>query len=735
MTLESATGDLGQTFYLLHPPGLSMRDADGVPETVNKANPATAFALGAVLEVTGNTIAGEVWAAANLALGVLNASKRYGHAVAASGGGSPTVSIIRHPRAVIPTYRGPVITAKPGVSTPFLTPPPVDRLGLYGPPITVTKPAGEPWGNQFPCYYWEDGVGGSGYTIFTGVAAGNLRARYVGVTFSGGAAATSGTYRVPQGADYQLSQGQNHRVPESALSLAIPITYGAPTLSSSLYVNTARTAVVGASTSAAGPSSMGYLASYDTSVSPTAYTYFPGENLGWPTSAEAYVAWGQHCAGFIQCYPQPWIDQNGLGGAASSLPSEWSCVLSRHDSAITRFSRTALMAPRIICSDRPAVDLALNIDLPSPWSLLRVVFAAGLDVGAADIRLIAMPCRRTDPATAPLTGMTRNAVARPADVQGNHALSLQGRYAVSGGGSTFLYGASESTVVDTYLSGHADMPHVGQRFLMEDSLTNALTTENRARIGEVPSNIRVYWIDSGLGTVQWRWARWDYSTGAAAAVTAYANALGGGAGPYYADITPPPLTTGAVEKLFIQVTNDPVGDQSWWIETHDGEGYGCYPYDVPQAQLADDADSSWVGHCGWRWPQPVITAPTWGAASVASYNSGTSVLTIAVNSTATRAVDAHVGAIVNQVSTRSVRALSASYHRMLLLSVGTVSFSPWLENWDGSSWTFNGTQAKIANPTASAMTLELDVQYCAYAPSSYGRLIFGRVDKATVTLP
>lgn len=763
MTLETATGYQSQTFLLLHPPGLSIRDADNVPEVVTKANPSAAFAVGAVVEVTANTAAGEQWGAY---LGNDYGYVRYGHVTIASASGTTTMTIVRHPRIVLPCYRksfendalGDYSNRPPSYApdaTDMLATP-VYRLQaqrfLKGQIATVEKPSGESWIRENSLIFRYDNGSGEAYTSSLATANAATKAMLAGVSLGTyGVGVTTAQVFDSLEFDPTLTSSVRYASQEDVQQLAIPVAI-TPGLGQELFADPARTQVLAAVTpTAAAPIGMGFLVGFDKSVTPARY-YVSPYSASHASLDAIYLAWRSSVHCFVQCLPAPWPDLSFVGAGSNDVAgTRWPRLLCRFTSSSTFLEQTSLHAPRLICSTNSTeaqfpCDLALDVDLPSPWSALRVVWSPGPNTTVRNqAQLFPSTTRRTDPAVTPVTGMLRNAVPRlPPLAHG--ALELADQVRDRGTAGSFDgYGAQITIMRDLYLSGHPDVPHVCAGYQPSNSF--ALPGQGqRVRIGEIPT---FTWYWSAPAAVEWAWGHWDYSAGAVAYVTGWnaASSLGGSL--YSATIAPPALALGSVYRLQLWIrvggatpvaaTSDDATSSihSWWDEVRDGTGYGVYPYDVLPAPLPDDADGAWVGHAGWHWPQPTITAPTWGAAISPSFTAATNTLTMPTNPTATRAADAAVGAVSSVGPNYQALRCSHGPTASSLLFVDSASSYSW---WRDSSWSitqrFGASRTfRVPQPDASPVSANLDVLYAAQADSSYGRLYWPRVDRVTITWP
>jgi hypothetical protein len=197
------------------------------------------------------------------------------------------------------------------------------------------------------------------------------------------------------------------------------------------------------------------------------------------------------------------------------------------------------------------------------------------------------------------------------------------------------------------------------------------------------------------------------------------------------------IRVGGATILNGAVDNNSISTFSWWDEVRDGNGYGVYPYDVLPATLPSDADSTWVGHAGWMWPEPAITAPTWGAAISPTWTAATNTLVMPTNPVATRAADIAVGAVTSVgPNYQAIRGSYAGIPSSLIAIASAVTFS-W---WRDSSWCitqrFNASQTfRIPQPDASPVTADLDIFYAAQADSSYGRMYWTKVDRVQISWP
>jgi hypothetical protein len=741
MTVETATGMTAQTFTLVHPPGFSIRDSDNTPEVVTKNNAATAFALGDIVQVVANTSAGEAWAAKT---GADNASKRYGHVTIASGGGTPTMTIVRHPRVVIPSYSGRMLSyAATTASNLVLETPTQDKSVIAGPAIEVTKPAGEFWSSGSVVYAYLSGAS----TLYTSNSATAnaadvawIAGGIVGVSY--GLGVTTAVIKESLGMDAELLTRSGRLPINDTSELAIPSAVTLQ-LGAQLYVGPLRDQVLATTFGAASPILIGTLASFDKTTTPATYTYWPGNNVGVINHSVEYQQCRTqgHC--FAQVTPVIFPDLSATASVNAIPLSDWICLLGSFSSPTTKLQRDCVMTQRIITGAPPAIDMALDVDLPSPWTTLRIIWSCSLLFGSTNpltFNMLPLTSRRTTAAAAPITGMQRAPGFR-APYFNSQTFIPRGQARSSGAG----YGASEAQAIDHFLSGHRNVPHVFWGYKPDASGFGGSGVNDRVRIGEIPT-IRWYW-DATVG-IEWAWGRYDYATSSVVYLTAWTAATPAGGTIYYADVGLPPLTDGDVHRLQVfmreggvtisvaATDNTAAGTSTWWSIVYDGIGYGCYPYDISQMRLADDAGSSWVGHAGWCWPEPTITEPTWGATIAPTWTPATDTLVMPVlNPVASRAADTHVGPL----GANGVQTLRANYGptlSALAFQASAVNYSFWRDNGGAISQKFNnGATFRIGAPAPTPVSIDLEVLYVVQADSSYGKMYWIKTDRVPLAWP
>lgn len=720
MSIETVTGDRSQTFLLIHPPGLSIRDSDGVVESVRKQNQSTAVVKDAVLFVAENLIDGERWAP----YAGLHSSLRYGHAVADSPSGTPTVSIIRHPRHVVPVYSG--VTYRYETNTAQLLNQKVtSRSFVIGMPEEVQKPSAESWGALNSVYYWEH-QGQSGYTTSPLITARDY-VRFAGVS--------ADTYGVGVTTAYVCENLINDTetsffrvVGSEAIELDIPIVAGSYQMGSNLMANLTRTAIGSISTTTDYPLHVGILAGVDKTVTPTKYFYHPTINLGTAPLDALYMQHGQRRVGFIQCTPTPWPNQNGKivnPGWENYLPqTEWFCIQTRFTAHVGQIS---LMAPRIVCTiGIPVIDLAMDVDLSSPWILLRIIYTPCTNDVPSVVSLYPSTCRRTDPDEEPHTGMARNAVRRPPWTVGQVNTRATGRSAGS-----YLSGPNLFTTDAHYVRGHNTVPYSWNGYKVANP-TNLI-----CRIAEMPSSIRIVWSVTGM---EWAWARTNFN-GTPEQITPYVSALAGFGGTY-ADLTPPPLPDSAACRLYLLTKRDgsaipptqdsnPIGYYVYWNETNDGEGYGCYPYDIGECELPSDSECTWAGHCGWHWPiDPVLPAITWPTPPAFTRNNGNEFMTLSAQTAPTATPTQDIGSPslsqANNVLIAAVAEESLAALRFVSGTQHTWSMHPPFQVSPGLSF-------KLGKPSAGNETVKFRLTQTAHSGGSTGNVRWYRTFEVPIT--
>ena len=607
MSIETRTAGI-YTEYVVWPPGFSQFATDLGTEVVTKANPATAFAAGQVVVAGAVTSAGETWRAE--AGGEINAPEyRHGRVVSASASGVPTMTIVRFQRSLLDTSTSSKLVNGSGNDAAGTVDPLGRVAGTWGDHQQVLKPSAETWTTQGAIYAYLSGT----TTLYTNVLATAAAAAVCWVAgangMSVGAGSTEGWIVQPRlGEPGRVTYPSDDGLGEELVSFAFPFP---PSLFGSIQSDASRSTYA-TSFSATTPTVLGTVVGVDKTTSPPTYRVLrDGYTRG--------------------------MDQQGIDtifarvGKALAIANTAGANVTLEQVNTGFGTAVRVLAPNILPGLRSTggsaalsalpVDLALDVDLPAPIGNARIVWLA---CKGSPLMTPILVQRTTS--SAPAASMAATGTSRPKAL-----------------GSPNDNGSQQQA---TYLRGwnHAY------------PLARAMDIGGGpVRVYQLPS---LYCYNGSSGdTVDWRWVRFDHSTGAWTNLSAYAAATWTGTRWEASAGTPPGFTADQSARISMQfringtayvlgVGVTPVSLFSSEKSASVNALLAHYPYDVQTWHGPSHADCRWTGHYGWHFTEQLtLPAITWGTCTIA-YTAGKLVVNVGVQPSV--AATARVSNIENQ---------------------------------------------------------------------------------------
>lgn len=584
MTIVSRTYVSGAdtiTEYSINPPGFSQLQADCTVETVNKANPSDAFAIGGSVRVSQNTSAGELWITDTVRS---DGRYRHGIVIAVSASGAATAQILRCQRTAIPVTCPSKITSHDlpkflatGYGIGFSNPNGYSA-GDIGAPILIAKPSGETWATGSRIYFSIL----SGVTTYTNSSATASSGDYYGAygycSITGASADTSCFVIVPSSAATFSSTPPGAKSDLFSVQTAVAFS-----INGTVYCNDDRSAF-GTSPNSTTSIQLGVVVAIDNTTSPKTY----------------YLQTGAINKA---------LDFNGVYAAfvgGSIFPHvatiETYEIFRR---VIAKNTIVTIVAPylygQVARTDnnnydfmlRPG-DIALDIDIPAPIGNCRIVWtSAATGFGVFNNPMVATLTRRTT-ASAPESGMAAAPGPRPP-----HCTAT----------TQVAYGGSVKIV---YFPAPG-MPHL---YACNDASSGAAI-----RGMGLPDMITVDGTTGAGAGCQWRWERYNHGTAAWDALTAYA-AMNFISGAFWSVSVGLPAGVNRYDlgtfRAGISFASGS-GTVLFQYTTALANTIEVYPWDVPTLSIPSmpvHADCRWVGHKGWQFTS-VMSLPTvtWGTPS------------------------------------------------------------------------------------------------------------------------
>jgi hypothetical protein len=604
MTIETYVDAVGDTYYLVHPAGMSYYDQ--TPETVNKENTSVGFLAGDLAVVTANTIAGEVWGLFSSFPLSGNLGRRQGVVTANSAAGVATISIKRTPRRVVSTAMGgsayndgiphPRSNANGGDSINAGDPVQYNNWnwasGLYLASLaSVTKPSSEIWSLSSAIYGYISG-GVTSYTNNAATASANL------VYWSQGACCLKAGVGVLSAYVHQAtfldpiintffcgantSSAQTIVATQTGTPVAIAVS-----VYSYMYVSQDRLSVSGAA-SATCNIILGLCVAIDKTVTPSTYKYIDIYGMYEGGTADAINAGiGSNDLCLVNA-----VTGSAIRGAGGGATTGYLTIASvRNSSGVNSFLAAPVFASR---GDPVLPDMAYEPILPVPFDNLRIIWSYSPGTFYLGVSgLYPAISARTLPSVAPYSGMIISGRDKP---QRGSTLSIAKASNINDSGCRYpLIAQSRST------------PYVWEGpdgLVFDSSFSSGLNRGQSLRGAMFPSGILYYSGSSTATNFQWRWEIFDFTTSAWVGVTSYVAAIGSG-GAWQAVITPPVsgITLAYVYTMRIGISL--TGSSGIYFSVYFANKFsylGAWPYDVVKAYTDTDAGGAWSGNAGWIWP-------------------------------------------------------------------------------------------------------------------------------------
>jgi hypothetical protein len=740
VTIETYVDALGDTYYLVHPAGISYYDQTA--EVVTKANSSVAYLAGSLAICRINTATGELWqpsASPSAEIGL-----RQGVVTADSLAGVATVSIKRVPRRAITS----VMSSRDGGGTggdstnsgrlaTFDNQSVAGKLPLVR-MVTVSKPSAETWASTIPIY----GYLLAGATLYTSSfsAATTQQTSWVagGCCLSAGPGTTVGYIHQSIFSDSILGIGSSSYLAKDPGSKSISATISgtAPTFFARIFTSQDRLSVSNTA-SATCNILLGTCVGIDKSVTPNAWSYVVDDNMALCTSVEAVnAALGGFDTFLIQQYTASAI-RSGSGGATSGFT-----ILATKMEVDGK--RTILAAPRLTTpSDATFMDLAYEPILPSPFDNLRIIWSYSPAVAANfPGGLYPAIAKRTNASPTPYVGMTSPGRLKPQRYTTLSTFRSDAPYIGIGSSCSFpLIPESRSTPYIWKEMDSAPYPfNINFPWSQGQSIRGAMFPSGVAENSTYP-----------LSNFEWRWEIYDFASASWVAATSYVAGTGAGAN-WSANVTPP--TSGIIgdevylARLSLQLTFvSTVGFNCTFKQ--DFTTLGAWPFDIVKAYTDTDAGGAWCGNPGWIWPsEPAGPSVAWSNEPVFSLvgnllSLSSAVPVAAVAGSAKFAASANALNFANPALAISYDDGDSAQSPAFYIGGTTVggfayakgSHNPRAEKVK-SSWSWGDPLSMNIYPSSSGnKRITVRLYYSANVTSAYGTYAVPRVITQTFTLP
>jgi hypothetical protein len=737
VTIETYVDALGDTYYLVHPAGISYYDQTA--EVVTKANSSVAYLAGSLAICRINTSTGELWQPSANPLAEIGL--RQGVVTADSLAGVATVSIKRVPRRTIAS----AMSSRDGGGTggdstnsgrlatfdnqSFASKLPLVRM------VTVSKPSAETWASTIPIY----GYLLAGITLYTSSfsTATTQQTSWVagGCCLSAGPGTTVGYIHQSIFSDSILGIGSSSYLAKDPGSKSISATISgtAPTFFARIFTSQDRLSVSNTA-SATCNILLGICVGIDKSVTPNAWSYVVDDNIALCTSVEAVnAALGGFDTFLIQQYTESAI-RSGSGGATSGF----TILATKMEVDGTK---TILAAPRLTTpSDATFMDLAYEPILPSPFDNLRIIWSySPADYANYPGGLYPAISKRTDTSTPPYASMTPTGRVKP------QRYTTLSRYTASanGYGSSCLYPLIPESRSTPYVWKEMDCPILTTIYFPSISGAPIRGAMFPSGVAENGTNV--------LTNFEWRWEIYDFTTAAWVAATAYVAGSGAGAN-WSANVAPP--SSGIVSdqvylaRLSLQLTyfSSVAYDCTF---KQDFATLGAWPFDIVKAYTDTDVGGAWCGNPGWIWPsEPAGPSVAWSNEPVFSLvgnllSLSSAVPVAAVTGSAKFAASANALNFANPALMISYDDGDSAQSPAFYIGGTTVggfayakgSHNPRAEKIKGS-WSWGDPLSMNIYPSASGnKRITVRLYYSASVTSAYGTYAVPRVITQTFTLP